>query len=253
MDAIRLRTVAVAAGLLAALSVVGALAWVARGGGDAEPGPISLEQLGEYGAVPPFALTERSGRRVTRDDLRGFVWVADFIYTECTETCPTQSLRLAQLQDAFPDNAPLRLVSITVDPEHDTPAVLRRYAERYRAADRWWFLTGDKNTIYCLARDGFRLGVVDPNARGEPDCRRRLGLGPARAWASHGSGGLIMHSARLVLVDGRAQIRAYHLATDPDSLARLRANLRRLLGQAAPPPRASPGAGSSRASDAAGS
>jgi protein SCO1/2 len=233
MDAIRLRTVAVAAGLLAALSVVGALAWVARGGGDAEPGPISLEQLGEYGAVPPFALTERSGRRVTRDDLRGFVWVADFIYTECTETCPTQSLRLAQLQDAFPDNAPLRLVSITVDPEHDTPAVLARYARRYRATDRWWFLTGDARAIHCLARDGFHLSVVDPAAPSPLDCAARFSLGPVSAWASHGSRGLVMHSARFVLVDGAGRIRAYHLATEPASLPRLRANIRRLLDEQA--------------------
>jgi hypothetical protein len=74
---------------------------------------------------------------VTRDDLRGRVWVADFIYTECTETCPTQSLQFAQLQREFQDAADLRLVSITVDPVHDTPEVLRRYAERYGATDRW--------------------------------------------------------------------------------------------------------------------
>ncbi|HXG02703.1 MAG TPA: SCO family protein, partial [Candidatus Binatia bacterium] len=61
----------------------------------------ALEQLGRYGEVPPFSLTERSGRRVTRDDLRGTVWVVDFIYTECTDTCPTQSLELARLQREF--------------------------------------------------------------------------------------------------------------------------------------------------------
>lgn len=120
-------------------------------------------------------------------------------------------------------------MSITVDPVHDTPPVLRGYAERYGAGDRWWFLTGDKREIYCLAQQGFRLGVSDPAAADRPACGQSVGLGPAAAWASHGSGGLIMHSARVVLVDRRGQIRAYHLATEPDSMAHLRTNLRQLL------------------------
>jgi len=194
-----------------------------------EPDEVSLQQLGEYGQVPAFTLTERAGRRVTRDDLHGLVWVVDFIYTECKETCPTQSLQLARLQQEFAGSAELRLVSITVDPVHDTPDVLRGYAERYGAGDRWWFLTGDKREIYCLAQQGFRLGVTDPAAADPPACGQSVELGPAAAWASHGSGGLIMHSARVVLVDRRGQIRAYHLATEPDSMAHLRTNLRQLL------------------------
>lgn len=191
--------------------------------------PTDLERLGRYGVVPFFSLTERSGRRVTRDDLRGSVWLVDFVYTECTETCPTQSLEFARLQREFSGASEFRLVSITVDPVHDTPAVLRAYARRYGAGDRWWFLTGDRREIYCLARDGFRLGVVDSEASGSLACGEASWLGPGRAWASHGSRGLVMHSARVVLVDRTSQIRAYHLATDPDSMARLRANLRRLL------------------------
>lgn len=218
--------------VLAAILVagVGATAWWARRATQAPAGP-ALEQLGDYGAVPPFVLTERSGRRVTLDDLHGLVWVADFIYTECTETCPTQSLQFAGLQREFAQAGNLRLVSITVDPLHDTPAVLRRYAERYGGGDRWWFLTGDKRDIYCLAHDGFRLAVVDPGDASPPACGRTLSFGPAPAWASHGSGGLVMHSARAVLVDRAGVIRAYHLATEPESMTRLRANLRALLAE----------------------
>lgn len=200
-------------------------------------GSTDLEQLGRYGEVPSFVLTERSGRRVTTADLRGSVWVVDFIYTECTESCPTQSLELAQLQRAFSGTPDLRLVSITVDPAHDTPAVLRAYAERYGASERWWFLTGDKREIYCLAREGFRLGVTDPRSADVPDCSRSAWLAPSVAWASHGSHGIVMHSARMVLVDRAGQIRAYHLATDRDSMIRLRANLRRLLQEPATPAR----------------
>lgn len=221
---------ALAANLLAAIIVAAVVIWVwPNAPKSTVQDQTNLEQLGVYDRVPPFALTERTGRRVTLEDLHGLVWVANFIYTECSESCPTQSLQLARLQDEFPAEAPLRLVSITVDPEHDTPAVLSRYAERYRATERWWFLTGDKRAIYCLARDGFRLGVVDPTASAPPDCGTGVSLGPAPAWASHGSKGLFIHSARLVLVDGSARIRAYHLATESESLTRLKANLRRLL------------------------
>ncbi|MBI4638634.1 MAG: SCO family protein [Candidatus Rokubacteria bacterium] len=223
------RRVALASmGVGVALVVSATAAWWASRAAS-PPSEATLETLGTYGVVPPFALTERSGRRVTRDDLRGRVWVADFIYTGCTETCPTQSLQFAQLQREFQDAADLRLVSITVDPVHDTPEVLRRYAERYEATDCWWFLTGDTRDIYCLAQQGFRLGVVDPAAPAPPSCGPALGVGPTRAWASHGSKGLVMHSARAVLVDRIGQIRAYHLATDEASMARLPANVRRLL------------------------
>jgi protein SCO1/2 len=227
----------VAAMLVAVVAlVVGGVVLGARR--DTAPeGSTGLEQLGRYGEVPSFVFTERSGRRVTTTDLRGSVWVVDFIYTECTESCPTQSLELAQLQREFSGTPDLRLVSITVDPAHDTPGVLRAYAERYGASERWWFLTGDKREIYCLAREGFRLGVTDPRSADVPDCSRSAWLAPSVAWASHGSHGIVMHSARMVLVDRVGQIRAYHLATDRHSMTRLRANLRRLLQEPATPGR----------------
>jgi len=187
-----------------------------------------LEKLDVYGEVPDFALTERSGRRITRVDLLRKVWIANFIYTQCTETCPLQTARLAQFQAEFAGEEHLRLVSVTVDPERDSPAALARYAERY-AADpvRWLFLTGDKRAIYRLAKDGFRLGVVDPDDQQAGGVLQLLG--PRPALATHGSKGLIIHSSRLVLVDRQARIRAYHLPNDEQSLERLRRNVRILL------------------------
>jgi protein SCO1 len=190
--------------------------------------PGNLETLGQYGDVPDFALVERRGRPIRRNDLLGAVWVANFNYTQCRETCPLQTAELARLQRAFPQ-AELRLVSITVDPAHDTPAALARYAEQYGAdPQRWLFLTGDKPAIYRLATDGFRLGVVDPDDPPRTSGLFRL-LGPTPAWATHGSQGLVMHGPRLVPVDRRAGIRAYHRPDDPGSLGRLRDNLRALL------------------------
>jgi protein SCO1/2 len=193
------------------------------------PAEGTVETLADYGPVPDFGLTERGGSTVTLAGLRGKVWLANFIYTECTETCPLQSLQVQRLQEEFAGAGDLRFVSITVDPRHDTPEVLRRYAERYGAdPERWLFLTGPKPAILALAKDGFKLGVSDAS----PAARSGVSgwpLGPAPAFASHGSGGLILHSARFVLVDRQARIRAYHRTDDPDSIARLRSNLRALL------------------------
>jgi cytochrome oxidase Cu insertion factor (SCO1/SenC/PrrC family) len=211
---------------------VGALAVWALGGSQARaPGGTDLEQLGIYGTVPYFSLVERSGRQVTRDDLEGTVSVVDFIYTHCTDTCPTQSAELSRLQREFRDSGPLRLVSITVDPAHDTPEVLTGYAARFDADHRWWFLTGSRQEISCLALEGFRLPFAEAGVTERPACGRVFRLAPAAAWASHGSAGLVLHSPRVSLVDRALRIRAYHLATEPDSMARLRTNLRRLLDE----------------------
>jgi protein SCO1 len=168
---------------------------------------------------------------VTLADLRGIVWVTSFIYTECTETCPLQSLQLSRLQEEFAGSPDLRLVSITVDPGHDTVDVLARYAERYRAdPERWLFLTGPRGAIYALAKDGFKLAVQDAGPSARLSTPHSI-LAPPPAFASHGSKGLILHSSRFVLVDRRGRIRAYHRTDDPESLVKLRDNVRTLLGQ----------------------
>lgn len=221
--------VAVAGGLAAWASLGGRLTGRLGSSPGSAAGQGLLETLGVYGEVPEFALTERSGRRVTRVDLLGKVWVANFIYTRCTETCPLQSARLARLQAEFAGEEAFRLVSITVDPERDTAAALAGYAEKYGADPaRWLFLTGDKRAIYRLAKEGFRLGVVDPDDTTKAGGRFRL-FEPAPAFAAHGSTGLVMHSSRLVLVDRQATIRAYHPPDDERSLERLRQNVRALL------------------------
>lgn len=225
-------------GVLAVVVIAGLIAWPFIGGrmaqvvgwrSSSDSSQGLLETLGDYGEVPDFVLTERSGRRITRADLLGKIWIANFIYTQCRETCPLQSARIARFQGEFAGEEDLRLVSITVDPEHDTPAVLARYAERYGADPvRWIFLTGEKPTIYHLASDGFHLGVVDPDDRAQAEERFGL-IGPGPAFATHGSKGLVIHSSRFVLVDRQARIRAYHLPDDEQSLDRLRQNARILL------------------------
>ena len=172
----------------------------------------ALEGLGNFGTVPDFSLVERSGRSVKLSDLRGKIWIVNFIYTSCPDTCPLQSAEMAKLQGERDHEADFRLLSITIDPERDTLQVLSRYADRFGAdPDRWLFLTGEKEGIYRLAQQGFHLSAVPvSNDEGKND--------PA-----------FIHSSRFVLVDDKAEIRGYYVSTDPDALRRLRRDLKTLL------------------------
>lgn len=216
-------------GSAAVLAVAALLVlWIVQGappkGGSRDDRP--LEGLQVFGTVPPFSLIERSGKPVTRDDLIGKVWIANFIYTHCRDTCPLQSAEMARLQSALTTETDLRLISITVDPNRDTPAVLTQYANRYGAdPNRWLFLTGEKAAIYHLAQEGFRLSVVDPEqkAEGRP-------FAPTPALAHHGETEKeFLHSARFVLVDREARIRGYYQSTDEEALQRLRRDTRTIL------------------------
>lgn len=173
-----------------------------------------LEQLARYGPAPDFSLVERSGRPVTGGDLRGRVWIADFIYTECRDTCPLQSRAMAALLTDLEAYGDLRSVSITVDPLTDTPALLSRYADRYGAdPERWLFLTGELREIRRIVEDGFRLSAA-PVDGATPDP-------------------VVFHSTRFVLVDRDGEIRGYYDSGDPRALERLRRNARSLLAEKA--------------------
>jgi protein SCO1/2 len=170
-----------------------------------------LEGLTHYSSVPEFSLIERSGHGVGLKDLRGKIWIADFIYTTCTDTCPLQSAELAKLQEQLGDRKDLKLVSFTVDPDRDTPQILSGYAERFHAdADRWLFLTGSKEQISRLIQEGFRLSATP-------------------ALNGGAAGDVILHSPRFVLVDKQAQIRGYYDSRDAAALKRLRQDITKLL------------------------
>src|SRR5919205_988683 len=106
--------------------------------------------LPRIGPAAPFSLTAQDGTRLSLNDLRGTVALVTFIYTSCTDTCPLVTAKLAQVQDKLgPDfGARVRFVSVTVDPERDTPDVLSDYARRFRADPNGWaFLTGTPGEI----------------------------------------------------------------------------------------------------------
>jgi cytochrome oxidase Cu insertion factor (SCO1/SenC/PrrC family) len=201
--------------------------------------------LPPMGTLPAFTLRERSGRTVSKEDLLGKVWVTDFIFTRCVDECPLVSQRMARLQAAFATQADFRLVSITVDPAHDTPEVLTRYAANFGAdAQRWLFLTGEKTAIYQLVRRGFHLGVIDPSDQRRSSAQpvsSRLRQSvlqmviPSVAWAHHGvdhedkEQQAILHTLRFVLVDRQGHIRGYYNSNDEEALRRLQGHVKRLL------------------------
>ncbi|HEU4637441.1 MAG TPA: SCO family protein, partial [Candidatus Binatia bacterium] len=121
----------------------------------------SLEGMNQYGSVPEFSLTERSGKTIGSEQLRGTIWIADFIYTDCQDTCPLQSAEMARLQDERSGQEVVKLLSFSVNPDTDTPSVLSQYADRFKAStDRWLFLTGGQEEIKNLVQNGFRLSVA---------------------------------------------------------------------------------------------
>ncbi len=152
-----------------------------------------------YENAPEFKLTERSGAAVSLEDLKGRVWVANYIFTRCMGPCPFMSMRAKELLAGSPG---LTVVSFSSDPEYDSPEVLSRYAERYQAdPERWLFLTGPKEEIGRTA-SGFKFAAID-----KPD----------------------LHSTRFFLVDREARVRGYYSSNDPDDLARLKRDVRSLL------------------------
>lgn len=211
---------------LAAVLVAGLL-WLARG---------DLSPLPAYGAVPDFTLTDARGRPAGRKDLAGKVWVADLIFTRCTDTCPLQTAEMARLQAEFAGEKDLRFVSITTDPAYDTPAVLAQYAARHKAdLDTWFFLTGEEKAIARLAREGFRLAFATRSSRQEEPRalleRLWAAMGTRAASAHHDPGhpAEISHSSRFVLVDRGGQIRGYYLSSERESIEKLKTDIRTLL------------------------
>jgi protein SCO1/2/putative membrane protein len=147
----------------------------------------------DLGEVGDFALTERDGHTVRASDLRGKVWIASFLFTRCTGECPQISATIRQLQSDLAGYPDVRFVTFTVDPEHDDPEELKRYAEHFDAdPERWLFLTGKESEIYQLIHDKFHLTA-----------RQRQG-------EERKPGAEVEHQQKLVVVDRNGHIRGYY-------------------------------------------
>lgn len=176
----------------------------------------ATQTLEVLGSVPPFSLVAADGRPISERDLAGRVSVVNFVFTRCQGICPALSTHMKRVQTALERRGArdVGLVSFSVDPLHDTPAVLQDYAARFGAdPTRWRFVTGDRAALYALIQDGFHLAVVP-----QPEGRE-----PA-------AGELITHSDRFVLVDPSLQIRGYYHGTDAADVDRLLADIDTLRG-----------------------
>ena len=162
-------------------------------------------------AVPQFQLTEQNGKAFGSNDLKGKIWVADFIFTRCAASCPQQTAEKAKLQKRFSEHEDFLLVTFTVDPENDTPDVLKEYAERHAAdPDRWKFLTGERGDLWNLSSNGFKFDVAE-------DARNTKMP--------------ILHSSKLVLVDRKGRIRGTYDGLSEDGLKTLVADTDTLLAE----------------------
>lgn len=154
------------------------------------------KELPVYGMAPSFVLTDQKGDVFRSENLKGQVWVADFIFTRCQGQCPIMSSQMLGLQN---QSANIQFVSFSADPDFDTPAVLSAYAKRLGAdPKRWQFLTGSRDSLNAIAV-GFRMNKVD-----EP----------------------LFHSASFILVDPMGRVRGYYDANDAERIERLKKDLR---------------------------
>ncbi len=174
--------------------------------------PALADGLPRYGRMLPFTLTDQDGEAFGLDDLRGKVFVVDTIFTRCTAICPTLTGGMKQIQSALslnPRYDGVRLVSISVDGGHDTPDVLKRYAQAYHAdPGRWHFLTGGRDVVWPLINDGLHLAVDE---------------------AAPGDEMAISHTGKLVLIDRAGEIRGYYDGLNESGRIELLADLGRLL------------------------
>ena len=147
------------------------------------------EQLPIIGKIPAFDLVDQNSKQFTLENLEGNVWLADFIFTTCSGPCPIMTERMGMVQHDLLEIDKLKFVSFTVNPDYDTPEVLKKYAQRFDAdVSTWSFVTGKYEQIQELIVEGFKMGDVEE---------------------------IVFHSTRFALVDHEGNLRGYYSGTEP--------------------------------------
>lgn len=143
--------------------------------------------------IPPFSFTDQDGKTVTEKTVDGKIYIADFFFTSCPSICPVMAGNLSLVQDEFKDNPDIMILSHSIDPEYDTPEVLKKYAEEKGADTKFWtFVTGNKDSIYDIC-ENYYMGYAKEDAREE--------------------GGYV-HSGFLILVDKNRHVRGAYDGTN---------------------------------------
>lgn len=181
-----------------------AAAWLAIAMAACRPG----EPLPSIAAVPAFTMQDQDGQPFTERDLTGKVGVVSFMFTSCPDVCPILTSKLSGLRtQLLPQRAHVRIVSISVDPEQDTPAVLKEFAQKHGADHPdWRFLTGPLASLRDVVVTGFKQSLD----RGD------------------GSPSGILHGSHLVLVDPKGSIRGFY-RSDEQGLLLIARDARRLI------------------------
>lgn len=165
-----------------------------------------------YHSIPPFQFTDQDGKLFGDKDLQGKIYVANFFFTSCPSICPAMQTLMKKVQDTddFKKLNDFRMVSFTVDPEHDSVSVLKEYAQKIKAdSGRWYFLTGDKKVIYDLAYQGFLVNAMeDPTAPGG-----------------------FLHSDMMLLIDREKHIRGIYEGTSMKDVKRLIDEIKVLIAE----------------------
>jgi len=152
---------------------------------------FSHPPLPVIGTVAPFTLTSQDEQPVTLADFTNHVWVADIVFTRCAGPCPRMTGQMRSLQNLLPPASPAKLVTLTTDPEYDSPAVLKKYGEHFGADfRRWTFLTGTKSEIAALASGSLKLSAV-----------------PVKPGERLNNEDLFIHTTIFVVVDKHARLR----------------------------------------------
>lgn len=201
--------------VLAGLALAGVLYWQIVKPRAESDAAAATSELPKYWDAPEFSFLDQHERRIGPAELRGSVWIANFIFTTCTSICPTMSGKMVQLQRtlAAPE---LRFVSFSVDPAHDTPAVLAEYAERWSPGEtRWILLATDDEGLHRTAR---AIGVT--------------------VEASDDVDNPILHSNRFFLIDPRGVVRGVYASDDEAAMAELVVHARKLVADEFPESRA---------------
>jgi protein SCO1/2 len=163
----------------------------------------AIDDLPITGAVPDFEFTDSNGETITREDMEGKVWVADFIFTTCTMACPIMTGNMNIIHKSFKEDNNVRIVSISVYPEYDTPEILKEYASRYNAnTDKWHFLTGPEESVKNIIKTGFKIGDYED---------------------------IIFHSEKFALVDISGNIRGYYSGMKTEDMSKLKKDIKKLL------------------------
>ena len=143
--------------------------------------------LDDHGALPTFELIDQNNQSISQNDFQGEPSISNFIFTRCQDVCPVLSSRMAYIQETLPEAS---LFSITVDPEYDTPSVLKEYGDRFQANhQKWRFVTGSKDQQHAITR-GFQQAYERQN--------------------SDEKNPIILHSQKFILVDQKGHIRGFY-------------------------------------------